>query len=376
MNMNSIMEISGLHFNYKGNESAAIDIDSLRITEGSLLAVLGSSGAGKTTILRLISGLLAPQKGSIKLYDEEITAMASADRQIGMVFQQPMLFPHLDVLGNVAFPLRLQGLSKAKARESADEYLDLVGMSNFAGRPIHTLSGGQSQRIALARALAAKPRLLLLDEPFAALDIDVRAEMQDLILRLRCELQLTMVLVTHDQREAALLAEQVALVENGKILQQGEISDLYRRPKTLDVFRAMGGANEIDGRVENGYFYSRMGKLPTRDANQIQGPATLTFRQESAFVHSITGRQLTSLTGRIITIRTIGFRYELGIEINGEMLRVETNYRPHLGEEIAVELDIEDCHLIPRDERCHPMLPLNARALTRQADMMIQASAN
>lgn len=374
--MNTIMEISGLQFNYNGNKNAAIDIDYLRVAEGSLLTILGSSGAGKTTILRLISGLLVPQLGSIKFYGEEITFSAPAARQIGMVFQQPMLFPHLDVLGNVAFPLRFQGLSKSKAHHFANSYLDLVGMSNFAGRKIHALSGGQSQRIALARALAAKPRLLLLDEPFAALDVDVRAEMQDLILRLRRELRLTMVLVTHDQREAALLADNALLVENGKILQQGEISDLYRKPNSLDVFRAMGGVNEIDGKVENGYFYSRIGKLRTGELGSIPGPATLTFRQESALVHNISTRQSKSLIGKIITIRKIGFRHELGIDINGETIRVETNYLAHLGEAVAVELDTEDYHIIPRGATCLPTLPSNERFLTHPANRMSQASAN
>jgi len=370
------MEIDGLRFSYKGNEQAEIRIDSLRIPEGGLLALLGASGAGKTTILRLISGLLSPQSGSIKLYGEEITGKESAERQVGMVFQQPMLFPYLDVVGNVAFPLRLQGLTKSRARKSASEYLDLVGMSNFAKRPVHTLSGGQAQRVALARALAAKPRLLLLDEPFAALDVDVRAEMQDLISRLRCELQLAMVLVTHDQREAGLLADQVALVENGKILQMGKIADLYRRPNSLRVFRAMGGVNEIEGNADNGHFYSRIGKLQVRQNNHFQGPAILTFRQEAALVHSSAKARLTSLIGRVITIRTIGFRHELGIEINGEILRVETNYFPHLGEEVAVDLNMEECHFIPREVKGHLTSPSSVRGFPLQANVIIQASAN
>ena len=365
-----------MKFSYKGNEEIEIDIGSLSAPEGSLLAILGSSGAGKTTILRLISGLLVPQRGTIKLYGEEITTKQPAERQIGMVFQRPMLFPYLDVLGNVAFPLRLQRLPKAMARKLAREYLDLVGMSNFSKRHVQTLSGGQAQRVALARALAAKPQLLLLDEPFAALDVDVRAEMQELISRLRYETQLTMILVTHDQREAGILANQVALVENGKILQKGEISDLYRKPNSLRAFRAMGGTNEIEGNIKGGYFYSRLGKLQVRENNHMQGPVILIFRQEAVIVHSTAHSNLTALLGRVLTIRTIGFRRELGIEINGEMLRVETNYHPHLGEEVALELNIEECQLIAHDGTSHPMSQSNVTGSTHQANEMIPANAN
>jgi len=374
--MNTLMEIDELYFSYKGQEPAQIYIDSLCIPEGGLLALLGTSGAGKSTILRLISGLLTPHQGTIKLSGEEITSKAPSARKIGMVFQQPILFPYLDVLANVAFPLRLGELPKSNAHKSAHEYLELVGMSNFAERSVQSLSGGQAQRVALARALAAKPQLLLLDEPFAALDVDIRAEMQELVARLRRELRLTMVLVTHDQREAGILADQVALLENGKILQKGMISDLYRRPISLQAYRAMGGVNEIEGDVQNGQFHSKIGKLQTQLNNGIQGSAVLTFRQEAVVVCNKGDASVRALFGRVHSIRSIGFRNELGIEINGQLLLIESNYHPYLGEVLAIELNMEECQLIPRYVSNQQVSPLTAKDLIHSAIDSFQASAN
>ena len=373
--MNSFLELNGISFGYHGLQSKEIAIDSLEIQEGTLLAILGPSGSGKTTILRLIAGLLLPHQGSVKLGGLEIGDKPPAERRIGMVFQQPLLFPYLDVLGNVAFPLRLSSISKAKARIQAQGFLELVGMSRFADRPVHTLSGGQAQRVALARALAAKPQLLLLDEPFAALDVDVRAEMQGLISLLRTETKLTMVLVTHDQREASILADQVALLEDGKILQLGEISDLYRRPNSLQVFRAMGGTNAIKGTIENGHFLSKLGRIQVKTNGNLNGPVVLTLRQEATQVQRITQSQSSFLVGQVLKIRAIGFRNELEIEINGELIRVETTIQTSVGEDVAIELNLEECHFIPRDVRDHQELPSILRDLTDPLNEMLPANA-
>ena len=373
--MNSFLELNGISFGYHGLQSKEIAIDSLEIQEGTLLAILGPSGSGKTTILRLIAGLLLPHQGSVKLGGLEIGDKPPAERRIGMVFQQPLLFPYLDVLGNVAFPLRLSSISKAKARIQGQEFLELVGMSRFADRPVHTLSGGQAQRVALARALAAKPQLLLLDEPFAALDVDVRAEMQGLISLLRTEMKLTMVLVTHDQREASILADQVALLEDGKILQLGEISDLYRRPNSLQVFRAMGGTNAIEGTIENGYFLSKLGRIEVKTNSNINGPVVLTLRQEATQVQRITQSQCSSLIGQVLTIRSIGFRNELEIEINGELIRAETTTQTSVGEDVAIKINLEECHFIPRDVKDHQELPSILRDSTDPLNEMLPANA-
>ncbi len=353
--MTSILEIRNLQFEYEAGGDSSIYVESLKVAEGGLLALLGSSGAGKTTILRLISGLLHQNHGSIKLGGVEISNYDSAEREIGMVFQQPMLFPFLDVIGNVAFPLKLKGGSKAQARKKAIEYLELVGMEQFANREICAISGGQAQRIALARALAASPRLLLLDEPFAALDVDVRSEMQELVGYLRRELGLSMILVTHDQREAGLLADHVALLQDGKILQQGSISDLYRRPKSIQVFRAMGGTNEVLGYLRDGYFFSNFGKLEANHLDTVEGAAVLTFRQETPAIRRMGELKLQGLFGKVLRTRVIGYRQEISVEVNSEQLRIEVNsdshYRP--GDEIEIELDLAACNIIPLAQSIH-----------------------
>jgi putative spermidine/putrescine transport system ATP-binding protein len=345
--MKTIMELDGLQFQYPRKGSSSISLDSLCLREGGTLALHGSSGAGKTTILRLIAGLLTPSGGSIKLDGEDVTTTPSSGRRIGMVFQQPMLFPYLDVQGNVAFPIRMRGASKTSSRGLAGDYLAMVGMSNFAKRPVQTLSGGQAQRVALARALAANPRLLLLDEPFAALDVDVRAEMQELVVQLRSEIGLSMILVTHDQREAAVLADDVALIDNGTILQQGKVSELYRKPISLKVFRAMGGVNELPGRIEGRLFHSKIGVVRVPKNELIQGPATLIFRQEAASVSVNAGAHVNEFQGQVTSIRSIGYRQEIDIEVSGQKLTVETNYLAHVGEVLNVGLSPDECHIIP-----------------------------
>lgn len=374
--MNAHMEINDLQFSYCNKNSGAIKIDSLSVQAGGLLALLGASGAGKTTILRLISGLLKPHSGSITLDQQEITNLDPAERRIGMVFQQPMLFPYLDVIGNVAFPLRLQGLSKTKAQLAAESFIEMVGMRQFSRASISTLSGGQGQRIALARALAAKPRLLLLDEPFSALDVDIRSEMQDLIATLRAETQLTMILVTHDQREAGVLADQVALIENGKIIQSGSMSDLYRRPASLQVFQAMGGVNQIDGIVKGDLFHSSFGTFTLRPDNQVTGPASLLFRQEAAKIIASDSKIPNSIIGAVSSIRTIGFRYEVGIDYDGQEMRIESSFAPRIGERVTVLIPQEEFQVIPRVVEVRPELSSNELETIRPEFVMHPSVAN
>jgi len=374
--MSAHMEINDLRFSYSNKNSGAIYIDSLSVQAGGLLALLGASGAGKTTILRLISGLLKPHSGSITLDQQEITNLDPAERRIGMVFQQPMLFPYLDVIGNVAFPLRLQGLSKAKAQLAAESFIEMVGMRQFSRASISTLSGGQGQRIALARALAAKPRLLLLDEPFSALDVDIRSEMQDLIATLRAETQLTMILVTHDQREAGVLADQVALIEKGKIIQSGSMSDLYRRPASLQVFQAMGGVNQIDGFVKGNLFHSSFGTFTLAPDNPVTGPASLLFRQEAATIIASDSKIPNSFIGAVSSIHTIGFRYEVGIDYDGQEMRIESSFTPRIGERVTVLIPQEEFQVIPRAVEARPELSSNELETIRPEFVMHPSVAN
>jgi sulfate/thiosulfate transport system ATP-binding protein len=220
----------------------ALDDISLEILDGSLTAVLGPSGSGKSTLLRIVAGLERPDSGSVLLAGEDATGVAPQRRNVGFVFQHYAAFKHMTVRDNVGFALKIRKRPKQEIRERVDELLELVQLSGFADRYPSKLSGGQRQRMALARALAAKPRVLLLDEPFGALDARVRAELRDWLRRLHEEVHVTTVFVTHDQEEAMEVADRVAVFDHGHLEQVGAPAELYDAPASEFVLRFVGDA--------------------------------------------------------------------------------------------------------------------------------------
>ncbi|HEX3237255.1 MAG TPA: TOBE-like domain-containing protein [Gaiellaceae bacterium] len=220
----------------------ALDDVSLEIPDGSLTAVLGPSGSGKSTLLRIVAGLERPDAGEVLLSGEDATGLAPQRRNVGFVFQHYAAFKHMTVRDNVAFALTIRRRPKQEIRGRVDELLELVQLSGFADRYPSRLSGGQRQRMALARALAAKPRVLLLDEPFGALDARVRAELRDWLRRLHEEVHVTTVFVTHDQEEAMEVADRVAVFDHGRLEQVGAPAELYDRPASDFVLRFVGDA--------------------------------------------------------------------------------------------------------------------------------------
>jgi ABC-type Fe3+/spermidine/putrescine transport system ATPase subunit len=229
--------------------SVAVDAASLEIGKGELLTILGPSGSGKTTLLRMIAGLVEPSEGEIWLDGARLNDRATYERNIGMVFQSLALFPHLDVFGNIAFPLWMRRTGKAETRRRVQAALDTVRLPQIAGRRIEELSGGQRQRVALARALVYRPSLLLLDEPLASLDQKLREEMQLEIVRLHEELDVTIVNVTHDQKEALTISDRIAVMNGGRIDQIGSSIEVYERPQTPFVATFLGNTNAISGRI-------------------------------------------------------------------------------------------------------------------------------
>jgi sulfate transport system ATP-binding protein len=220
---------------------------SLHAPRGELLALLGPSGSGKTTLLRIMAGLESPDSGTVHLHGEDATERAPRQRGVGFVFQHYALFRHMTVFENVAFGLRVlprrERPSNAQIRTAVDELLELVQLEGLGSRHPSQLSGGQRQRAALARALAVKPRVLLLDEPFGALDAMVRKDMRRWLRQLQDELRVTTVLVTHDQDEAFEVADTVVVMNHGRVEQQGRPDELYARPATPFVSSFLGSAN-------------------------------------------------------------------------------------------------------------------------------------
>ncbi|MGE0239710.1 MAG: ABC transporter ATP-binding protein, partial [Parvibaculaceae bacterium] len=232
-----------------GRYAALADV-TLDIPKGELVALLGPSGSGKTTLLRIIAGLETPDQGRVLFDGEDATDVAPRYRQIGFVFQHYALFPHLSVFENVAFGLRVMAKAarpeESRIRARVAEILKLVRLTNLGERFPAQLSGGQRQRVALARALVIRPRVLLLDEPFGALDVTVRTELRRWLRELQQELGLTTIFVTHDQEEASAICDRIAILNDGKLLQAGSPVDLFRAPASSFVASFLGSANVLD----------------------------------------------------------------------------------------------------------------------------------
>jgi sulfate/thiosulfate transport system ATP-binding protein len=226
----------------------ALDDVSLEVRDGSLTALLGPSGGGKSTLLRVIAGLEQPDEGRVLIAGEDATAKPPQRRNVGFVFQHYAAFKHMTVAKNVAFGLTIRKRPKDEIDARVDELLRLVHLDGFAHRYPSQLSGGQRQRMALARALAVQPRVLLLDEPFGALDATVRKELRAWLRRLHDEVHVTTVFVTHDQEEAMEVAEQIVVLNNGGIEQVGSPRDLYEQPSNEFVMRFVGPVSELAGR--------------------------------------------------------------------------------------------------------------------------------
>ncbi|GMV14129.1 MAG: ABC transporter ATP-binding protein [Polyangiaceae bacterium] len=231
---------------------AAVDGVSFEAKPGSITALLGPSGSGKSTLLRVIAGLERPDSGRVEIAGQDVTAVGARERNVGLVFQSYALFGHMTVHDNIGFGLKVRGRPKPEIAERVRELLGLVRLSDYAERFPSQLSGGQRQRVALARALATRPQLLLLDEPFGALDTKVRVELREWLLDFHRQTGVTTLLVTHDQEEAFDLAEHVVLLDRGKVAQAGAPNQLYDHPESAFVAEFLGGANVLRGHVDGG----------------------------------------------------------------------------------------------------------------------------
>jgi sulfate transport system ATP-binding protein len=231
---------------------AVVDRVGLEIADGELFVLLGSSGSGKSTVLRMIAGLTPSDGGTIELMGRDVTNLPPQQRGVGFVFQNYSIFQHMTAAKNIAFGLRIRGVSRAERRRKSEELLDLVGLGGFGDRYAHELSGGQQQRVALARALAYEPQVLLLDEPFGALDVKIRAQLRRSFREIQRRLKVTTILVTHDQEEAFEIADRIGVVERGRLIEVGNAEDLYYRPKSLFTATFVGAGTVFVGRCREG----------------------------------------------------------------------------------------------------------------------------
>ncbi|NLU84061.1 sulfate ABC transporter ATP-binding protein [Rhodococcus sp. HNM0569] len=266
-----MITVTGARKNY--GDFAALDDVSLDIPSGTLTALLGPSGSGKSTLLRSIAGLETLDGGTVTIAGNDVTNVTPQKRGIGFVFQHYAAFKHMTVRGNVAFGLEIRKRGKAEIRRKVDELLEIVGLDGFQHRYPAQLSGGQRQRMALARALAVDPQVLLLDEPFGALDAKVRADLRTWLRRLHDEVHVTTVLVTHDQEEALDVADRIAVLNRGRIEQVGAPADLYDRPANEFVMSFLGSVARLNGQLVRPHDI-RIGRDPslavTRDGATVE----------------------------------------------------------------------------------------------------------
>ncbi|WP_137110425.1 ABC transporter ATP-binding protein [Rhodobacter sp. SY28-1] len=327
---------------------AALHGLSLAVESGSLTALLGPSGSGKTTTMKLIAGLIAPDSGDIRLGDRSIRDLPPERRGVAMVFQNPLLFPHLTVAGNVGFGLRMRGLASDRIAASVAEMLERVRLTDLAQRKPAQLSGGQAQRAALARALILRPEVLLLDEPLSSLDPGLRDEMRQLIRALQRETGITTIVVTHDQTEAVALADRIALLLDGRLAQYDSPQAFYGRPATMAVARFFGGVNFIPGTARAGIFDGALGTL-TLPPGLPEGPGVLTIRPEALRF----GEGPNPRAAQIVALSFLGSLTRVDLDLMGVPLQAlvtpDTARTLGPGTEVQVSLPPEALWLLPPD---------------------------
>ncbi|NYT82820.1 ABC transporter ATP-binding protein [Alcaligenaceae bacterium] len=347
------MHIKGVTRRF-GQVDALTGID-LAVREGELLTILGPSGSGKTTLLKVIAGFEQPDEGTVCLNELDITYMPPAKRDIGMVFQNYALFPHMTVAENIAFPLQMRKVPKAECASKVQEVLKLVDLPEFGDRLPKQLSGGQQQRVALARAVIFGPRLLLLDEPFGALDRKLREQMQLEVRRLQRRLGLTALFVTHDQEEALVLSDRIAVMNKGRIAQLGTPQEIYQSPVDRFVAGFIGESNLLHARADGGNEATMDDgtrvALPL-DADTENRDIGILLRPERARYLKEGDQADTILDGTVIEIVYMGettkyrLRTDTGVELIVRWPLGAVRHALAMHERVAIGWDRNDIHVI------------------------------
>jgi putative spermidine/putrescine transport system ATP-binding protein len=339
----------------------ALDGVALAVQSGELLTILGPSGSGKTTLLKVIAGFEMPKAGSVLLGGEDITTMPPARRNIGMVFQNYALFPHMTAAENIAFPLEMRGKARREIERDVVRALDLVALGGHGDRFPRQLSGGQQQRVALARAIVFSPQLLLLDEPFGALDRKLREAMQLEVRRLQQRLGLTTIFITHDQEEALVISDRIAVMRGGAIEQVGRPPEIYERPENSFVAEFVGDSNLLLGAVatrRDGYLEIKIDNGMRVVAAGDELPGTLVavlVRPERLRVSNAAEDPVNLFHGRVLESVYVGNSHKHRIRLDGGrelLLRTPVlagQRAPAVGESIAVRFAPEDAHLFRQE---------------------------
>ena len=345
--MKKIIELRDVCKSFDGE--LVLDHINLDIYDNEFLTLLGPSGCGTTTTLRLIGGFETADQGDIVFMGETINHVPPHKRNVNTVFQRYALFPHLNVFENVAFPLREQRVPKAEITARVEEMLKLVALSGFEKRSVTSLSGGQQQRVAIARALISRPKVLLLDEPLAALDLKLRKDMQQELKNIQKATGITFVFVTHDQEEALSMSDTIVVMSEGKIQQIGTPLDIYNEPQNAFVADFIGESNIVDGIMRqdfrvtfSGHSFTCVDKGFAKNEN-----VDVVIRPEDVDIVPI---EKGMLHGTVTSVTFIGVHYEIIIDINGFKWMIQTTDYVDEGAEVGLYIEPDAIHIMKKSE--------------------------
>ncbi len=345
--MNKIIELKNITKAFDGE--VVLDNINLDIYDNEFLTLLGPSGCGKTTTLRIIGGFESADEGDVIFLGERINDVPPYKRNVNTVFQRYALFPHLNVFENVAFPLREKRVPKAEINERVTEMLKLVALSGFEKRSVNSLSGGQQQRVAIARALVSKPKVLLLDEPLAALDLKLRKDMQQELKKIQKATGITFVFVTHDQEEALSMSDTVVVMSEGRIQQIGTPVDIYNEPENAFVADFIGESNILDGVMLRDRKVSFAGHLfDCVDAGFApKEPVDVVVRPEDV---DIVPEEKGMLRGVVTSVTFLGVHYEIIADIDGFKWMIQTTDFWDVDDRIGLYIEPDAIHIMKKSQ--------------------------
>lgn len=343
-----------------GQQTVVNDL-SLEIENGELFVLLGSSGSGKSTLLRMIAGLTPFDKGSISLNGRNVTNLPTQQRGVGFVFQNYSLFRHMTVAQNIAFGLEIRKIPRQQRAARVQELLDLIGLSDYGSRMPAQLSGGQQQRVALARALAPQPEVLLLDEPFGALDVKIRSQLRQNLREIQKRLGITAILVTHDQDEAFELADRIGIIEQGKLLEIGSPEELYRRPQNRFTATFLGNANLLRGARNGTQVHVGERHLPVpENTEHLSGQAVDVLLRPESIEIALDSAELDGHAlgeGRIEAITFAGALERVTVRLTDRDEPIEVVIAPERARRLGIRpgdhiwVGAQDFHLLPAEQR-------------------------
>ena len=329
------------------DDEPVLDHINLYINDKEFLTLLGPSGCGKTTTLRIIGGFATPTSGDVLFDGVRINDVPPYQRQINTVFQNYALFPHLNVYENIAFGLRMQKLPEAEIKERVMEMLETVSLKGFEHRRPEALSGGQQQRVAIARALVNRPKVLLLDEPLAALDLKLRKDMQIELKRIQQQVGITFIYVTHDQEEALTMSDTIVVMDKGSIQQIGTPEDIYNEPKNAFVADFIGESNIIDGIMPEDNVVQMYGRrFPCLDGGFAPNEAVdVVIRPEDIDIVPVEQGQLT---GTVTSVTFKGMQYDIIVDFRGFKWLIQTTDHCPEGARIGIKIDPDGIHVMKK----------------------------